>query len=104
MPIYEFQCWGCNEKSEELRKLGDYAPAKCPVCGGATEHIISASTMQVWNQERKFPNIRKDGDGAMSFNSKSDYKAYLKETHQAESSHDAPVVKPHGNKVIARYK
>jgi putative FmdB family regulatory protein len=97
-------CWGCNERTEALRKIGDYSPERCPVCGGNTEHIISPTTMHVWNQERKFPNIRKAGDGTMTFKSKTDYKEYLKSTHQAESAHDAPVKRPHGNKVIAEYK
>ena len=33
MPIYEFTCYDCDTEVEELRKLGDDRPPKCPNCG-----------------------------------------------------------------------
>ena len=104
MPLYEFQCWGCNEVTEALRKVGNFSPCRCRVCGGSTEHIISAPTMHTWNQDRQFPNIRKAGDGAKSFETKAEYEVYLKETDQAEVSTDAPKINKLGHKTIESYK
>lgn len=102
MPIYEFQCWGCNEKTEDLRKLEDYTPAKCPTCGGSAEHIISAPALNIWNHERKFPNVTGHGDGSMTFESKDSYDAHLTENNLVESSQGGTV---EGKKtLIASYK
>ena len=54
-------------------------------CGGPTERVmLSAPAMTPWNAERKFPNLRKEGDGTMSFNSKTEYQNYLTENNIGE--------------------
>ncbi len=38
MPLYEFQCAQCGEKTEVLVRSGDRADApRCPVCGAPME-------------------------------------------------------------------
>jgi putative FmdB family regulatory protein len=41
MPIYEYRCGACGERSEELASADSAAPA-CPRCGAETERLFSA--------------------------------------------------------------
>ena len=41
MPIYEFICYDDEAKVEELRKLGDDRPPKCPYCGTEMIKLLS---------------------------------------------------------------
>ena len=33
MPIYVYKCPGCDKPIEQLQKIADPAPTKCPHCG-----------------------------------------------------------------------
>ena len=98
MPIYEFYCRPCDYKVEQIRPMCDYTATVCS-CGEEMEWVISAPAMQVWDQDRRFPNVTQHGDGTMSFRSKDEYKAHLAANHSAEYSHTAPIKTPHGAKV-----
>lgn len=41
MPIYEFVCYDDETEKEELRKLGDDIPPKCPTCGIEMSKVFS---------------------------------------------------------------
>jgi len=41
MPIYEFFCYDDETEKEELRKLGDNIPPKCPTCGIEMSKVFS---------------------------------------------------------------
>jgi putative FmdB family regulatory protein len=43
MPIYEFTCSKDNLVKEEIRRLGDVSPPKCPVCACDMERVISGT-------------------------------------------------------------
>lgn len=43
MPIYEYLCESCGEKTEALQKLSDPPLATCPKDGGAVHRILSLS-------------------------------------------------------------
>ena len=104
MPMYEYYCDDCENIVAEIRRIKDRdKPLKCEHCSTARFRVVSVPSMHVWATSREFPNLRKEGDGKMSFDSKTDYETYLKANHVAEYSHDAPVKRPHGNKVIATY-
>ncbi len=45
MPLYEYQCTSCGERTEVLQRLGS-APPACPHCGGTLEKLISAPALQ----------------------------------------------------------
>jgi putative FmdB family regulatory protein len=53
MPIYTFDCPGCKSEVEELRKIGDCHPPKCPKCGTRMERkfapIITVFKGPGWN-------------------------------------------------------
>jgi putative FmdB family regulatory protein len=46
MPIYEFECRKCKDRSEVLQKLNDKPPVKCRKCGGRLERLTSAPAIQ----------------------------------------------------------
>jgi putative FmdB family regulatory protein len=44
MPIYEYQCSACEERSDVLRKISDEPLIKCPKCGeDALSKLVSAA-------------------------------------------------------------
>lgn len=46
MPLYEYQCLTCREKSEVLQRLSDPPLAACPKCGGEVKKLISSPAFQ----------------------------------------------------------
>lgn len=42
MPVYEWICCDDETEKEELRKLGDDKPPKCPTCGQEMSRIFSS--------------------------------------------------------------
>ena len=62
----------------------------------------SSAAVHVWDSERKFPNLRNEGDGAMTFRSKTEYKAYLNANNIQELSTEAKLEKPRGVVTVAK--
>jgi putative FmdB family regulatory protein len=46
MPLYEYRCQSCGERTEVLQHVGDAPLSQCPKCGGAVEKVISAPALQ----------------------------------------------------------
>jgi len=46
MPLYEYRCASCGERTEVLQHLGDSPLTVCPRCGGALSKVISAPALQ----------------------------------------------------------
>ena len=46
MPLYEYRCTSCGERTEVLQHLGEAPLRECPRCGGALEKLISAPALQ----------------------------------------------------------
>jgi putative FmdB family regulatory protein len=46
MPIYEYECRKCGERTEVLQKAKDKPLEKCPKCGGAVVKLISSPAIQ----------------------------------------------------------
>ncbi len=46
MPIYEYGCKACGERTEVLQKAKDKPLACCPKCGGAVVKLISSPAIQ----------------------------------------------------------
>ena len=100
MPIYEYICVVCEEISEEIRMVSKRDKrTDCPNCSTHLIRIASSTTMHVWNQERRFPNLRGGGDGALTFPSMKSYEGHLKSKGVGEVSCSAPIKTPHGAKV-----
>ena len=46
MPLYEYQCTACGERSEILQRFSDSPNTHCPKCGGTVKKLISSPAIQ----------------------------------------------------------
>lgn len=46
MPLYEYQCQSCKERTEILQKISDPPYSHCPKCGGEMKKLISSPAIQ----------------------------------------------------------
>lgn len=46
MPIYEYQCEECGQRTEAIQRLDDPPLEQCPHCGGALRKLMSAPAFQ----------------------------------------------------------
>lgn len=46
MPLYEYRCTSCGERTEVLQRIGAAPPSQCPRCGGTLVKLISAPALQ----------------------------------------------------------
>jgi putative FmdB family regulatory protein len=46
MPIYEYQCTKCNDRTEVIQKFSDPPYAICDKCGGDVRKLMSAPAIQ----------------------------------------------------------
>ena len=46
MPIYEYKCDSCDQRTEAIQRLDDAPLAICPHCGGALRKLLSAPSFQ----------------------------------------------------------
>lgn len=46
MPLYEYQCTSCGERTEIIQKLSDPPYQHCPKCGGEMKKLLSAPAIQ----------------------------------------------------------
>jgi len=46
MPIYEYQCTKCNDRTEVIQKFADPPYAACEKCGGEVRKLMSAPAIQ----------------------------------------------------------
>lgn len=60
MPVYTYECRECKERTEELQRINDPAPAKCPKCG---RKETLERTMSLSNFQLKGSGWAKDGYG-----------------------------------------
>lgn len=46
MPIYEYHCKQCDEKTEIIQSISDPPFTHCPKCGGEIRKLISSPAIQ----------------------------------------------------------
>jgi putative FmdB family regulatory protein len=46
MPLYEYQCASCGERTEIIQKMSDPPIEQCSKCGGAMKKLISSPAIQ----------------------------------------------------------
>ncbi|HDS15410.1 MAG TPA: zinc ribbon domain-containing protein [Proteobacteria bacterium] len=44
MPIYEYQCEGCEYQFDIMQKINDAPLTDCPECGGTLRKLVSSTT------------------------------------------------------------
>lgn len=42
MPLYEYECSACHQRTEKIQKFSDPEITECPFCGGKLERVLSA--------------------------------------------------------------
>lgn len=47
MPVYEYECGGCEKVFEVQQRMADGPLTACPECGGAVRKLISMSSFQL---------------------------------------------------------
>ncbi len=47
MPIYEYECDGCQAVHELVQKMSDAPLETCPTCGGRVKKLISLSSFHL---------------------------------------------------------
>jgi putative FmdB family regulatory protein len=83
MPIYEYQCTKCNERTEVIQKFTDPPYAVCDKCGGDVRKLMSAPAIQF-----KGSGFYKTDYASAS--SKAETKAGSSETKSESSSDSKP--------------
>ena len=46
MPLYEYECTKCGERTEKIRRFSDPPLTKCEKCGGKLKQLVSRSAIQ----------------------------------------------------------
>jgi len=46
MPLYEYECRACGERTEILQKVSDPTSSHCPKCGSEMKRLISSPAIQ----------------------------------------------------------
>lgn len=46
MPLYEYQCTKCGERTEIIQRVSDPPQPQCPKCAGAMKKLISSPAIQ----------------------------------------------------------
>lgn len=47
MPLYEYDCSGCQKRLEIIQKFSDNALTVCPECGGTLSKALSLGSFQL---------------------------------------------------------
>ncbi len=74
MPLYEYECTECHERTEKIQKFSDPEITVCPHCSGHLERVLSAPAVAFkgggWyadgygNAKPKASESKKDSSGS----------------------------------------
>src|SRR5580700_10324800 len=88
MPLYEYECTTCHERTEKIQKFSDPEITVCPHCAGHLERVLSAPAVSFkgggWYADG-YGNAKpkSSGDGA---NAKSNGDAKSSDSKSGESN------------------
>ncbi|MGD1147090.1 MAG: FmdB family zinc ribbon protein [Thermoanaerobaculaceae bacterium] len=101
MPLYEYRCTSCGERTEVLQRLGATPLSQCSHCGGTLQKLISASALKFkgtgWyvTDYAKRSASADSKDSAAAGTAKADTKPESKSESKSESKPaDKPASKP----------
>ncbi len=63
MPLYEYQCKQCSERTEVVRKFSDPPLTTCESCGGELTKLISSPAIQFKGSGFYITDYAKPGGG-----------------------------------------
>jgi putative FmdB family regulatory protein len=95
MPLYEYQCAKCGERTEIIRKFADPPHTHCPKCGGEVRKLISSPAIQFkgsgfykTDYASKKPESSSETKSETKSESKSETKSETKSDSKSESKSD----------------
>ena len=63
MPIYEYQCQACQERTEAIQAISDPPLTTCPECGGDLKKLLSAPAFQFKGEGWYVTDYARKGNG-----------------------------------------
>ncbi len=87
MPIYEYLCNDCNERSESIQSFSDAPLTVCPKCGGTLRKLISSPAVHFKGSgfyKTDYPSASSKANTKSE--SKGDSKSDSKSESKSESS------------------
>ena len=102
MPLFEYECQKCGQRSERIEKSDGPHLKKCPKCGGKVERLISAPAIQfkgsgwyVTDYGKSSSSSSKEGskEGGSGDGAKSETKTETKTEGKSDSKSSGPTEK-----------
>ncbi len=92
MPLYEYECQECGERTEVVQKFSDDPLSICSSCGGALKKLVSAPAIQFKGSGFYLTDYGRSGNSAAK-SAPGDSKSAAPETKSAPAS-DSTAAKP----------
>lgn len=86
MPLYEYECKACHQRTEKIQSFNAPPETVCPKCGGALERVISAPALQFKGAGWYVNDYAKGSASAASANSAAKEKTGSAPAATGESS------------------
>ena len=84
MPLYEYECTACHERTEKIQKFSDPEITICPHCSGHLERVLSAPAVSF-----KGGGWYADGYGNAKPKSSSESKSSSSDSGKASSGSES---------------
>ncbi|HSP13932.1 MAG TPA: FmdB family zinc ribbon protein [Thermoanaerobaculia bacterium] len=80
MPLYEYACQKCGERTEIIQKISDPPSTHCPKCGGEMRKLFSSPAIQFkgsgfYKTDYASPSKKSESAGEPKSESKSGSKS-----------------------------
>lgn len=90
MPLFEYQCRKCGQRTERIEKFDGTKLQKCPKCGGKVDRLVSAPAIQFKGSGWYVTDYGKSSgasgkESGASEGSKSEGKSEVKSDGKSES-------------------
>jgi putative FmdB family regulatory protein len=89
MPLYEYQCQECGEKTEVVQRFSDTPLTICSSCGGELKKLISAPAIQFKGSGFYLTDYGRSGSSAASKSTTSETKSSSDSSSSSSSSSDS---------------
>ena len=90
MPLYEYQCQGCEKRFEVIQKFSDDLLTVCEDCGGDLKKLLSPPAIQFkgsgWYVTDYARKGKSDGDDGKKDEGKEDAKKTEAKSEKSEKS------------------
>src|SRR5258708_10682475 len=101
MPLYEYECAQCHQRTEKIQKFSDPEITVCPHCGGHLERVLSAPAVSFkghgWYADgygNAKPKSSSDGGGQAGSDSKPSHDSKPTQESLPAATPTAPAAAP----------